>query len=278
VTKLLKRLIPNALKPMARKMRRRIAGRAPKIRHAYGDSEKLSALKCAISYNQYGGYCVPESSFHRPAARAVLSGQVYEPGTIDYMAANCRDRDIIHAGTFFGDFLPALSRAVNSNAVIWAFEPNRENFRCAKITLELNEAANVRLFHAGLGAQREQLFVQTTNTSGRSLGGASRITDKDCAAGGTEPVEIVAIDEVVPVERNIGIVQLDVEGYEKEALSGALETIQRCLPILILEVLPNSNLVHSEWFSENILSLGYQMTASLHGNMAYSCEGNEKRS
>lgn len=28
-----------------------------------------SALKCQVSYNQYGGYCVPLSSRHRPAAK-----------------------------------------------------------------------------------------------------------------------------------------------------------------------------------------------------------------
>lgn len=277
VKELIKAIIPKGWTPVARKLYQRATDRTPKIRHAYGDMEKLAALKCTVSYNKHGGYCVPESSFHRPAAKAVLSGKVYEPKTIEYMVANCRNGDIIHAGTFFGDFLPALSRALNPAAVIWAFEPNLENFRCAKITLELNEASNVKLTHAGLGAKNQQLFVQTTDTSGRSLGGASRIVDKSGGKEKKEPVEIVAIDEVITSERGIGILQLDVEGYEKEVLSGALDTIRRCMPILILEVLPSSTLVQSEWFSKNILGLGYQKVAELHGNSVYFCKATQDR-
>lgn len=262
--------------PVAQELYRRVSDRTPKIRHAPGDTAGCHALRCAVAYNKYGGYCVPEASFHRPAARAVLSGEVYEPETVAYMAASCGNRDIVHAGTFFGDFLPALSGAIGPDALIWAFEPNPENFRCAKITLELNALGNVQLTHAGLGACREQMFVQTADTSGRSLGGASRIV-KEEGAEKREPVEIVAIDDVIAAERDIGILQLDVEGYEKEVLTGALATIRRCLPILIIEVLPGSNLIQSEWFSENILRLGYRHVSEMHGNSVYSCNAGWER-
>jgi len=200
----------------------------------------------------------------------VLSGQVYEPQTIEYMIANCGNRDIVHAGTFFGDFLPALSAALDSNALLWAYEPNLENFRCARITIELNGALNIRLTHAGLGAKGQQLFVATCDANGKPLGGASHIVNELSGPKNARPVEIVSIDDVIPSERDIGILQLDVEGYEKNALSGALTTIHRCLPILILEVLPDSDLEESEWFSETILSLGYAKITKLHGNSVYS--------
>ena len=85
-------------------------------------------------------------------------------------------------------------------------------------------------------------------------------------------MEVVSIDDVIPAEREIGILQLDVEGYEKYALSGGLSTIRRCLPILILEVLPHSTLEDSDWFSANILRLGYKKVAKLHGNSVYSTQ------
>ncbi|QGM21413.1 FkbM family methyltransferase [Spiribacter sp. 2438] len=255
---------------------RRVAAAATNASQASPGAGGFSALKCATGYNQHGGYCVPASSFHRPAAKAILAGKVYEPNTVDYLRANCGGRDVVHAGTFFGDFLPALSQAVGSDALIWAFEPNRENYRCARMTLEMNNISNVRLTRAGLGAKSQRLFVQTAETGGRSLGGASRIVNEDCEAQSKDPVDIVAIDEAVPADRNVGIVQLDVEGYEKEALAGALATIQRCLPILILEILPNSNLINSEWFSANISSLGYANIARLHGNLVYSCRTTQR--
>jgi len=193
------------------------------------------------------------------------------------MATNHQDCDIVHAGTFFGDFLPALSSAISSSkALLWAFEPNLENYRCAKITAELNGATNIRLTHAGLGPRSENLYVQTVDANGLPLGGASRIVTMSENKTNNQAVSMVAIDEVIPENRNIGILQLDVEGYEKEALSGALATIRRCLPILILEVLPDTNLAKSDWFIENISSLGYVHSDELHGNSVYICHSMER--
>lgn len=201
--------------------------------------KRLMALKCIVSYNKYGGYCVPQSSCHRPAAQKILSNDIHEPKTIEFMMFNCGNGDIVHAGTYFGDFLPALAQSISLGSKIWAFEPNLENYRCAKITLEINNISNVVLTNAGLGAKPEYLFIQTTSEDGRSLGGASRIIAKDSNKMAqlveTQGVEIVTIDDVVEPSRNVSIIQLDVEGYEKEALEGALKTIQRCLPIIILK-------------------------------------------
>ena len=184
------------------------------------------------------------------------------------MRSRCGRGDIIHAGTYFGDFLPALSDALAPGALVWAFEPNRENYRCARITLELNEAANVRLTHAGLGAQRSCLLVEITDSSGIALGGLSRIVQTQGATR-CEPVDVLTIDEAVPAGRDVGILQLDVEGLEKEALQGGLNTIRRCLPLLILESRPGSNLPQDAWFADSVLSLGYQQVGRLHGNLVF---------
>jgi FkbM family methyltransferase len=200
----------------------------------------------------------------------VLSGRVHEPETIEFMTANCGDRDIVHAGAFFGDFLPALSAALAPDALLWAFEPNRESYRCACITLAINDVTNVRLTHAGLGGRNRGLFITTADARGRPLGGASRIVRTLPRHRPAEEVRVVPVDEVVGEDRDIGILQLDVEGFEKQALSGALGTIRRCRPTLIFEVLPNSKLERSEWFEHEILSLGYRFVTKLHHNSVYS--------
>lgn len=264
----IKKIIPKQMMPVAKKIYWKLfaAGFSPK------QYEEHASLKCIVSYNKYGGYCVPESSRHRPAARAILSDDIWEPQTINFIITNCGNGDIVHAGTFFGDFLPALSKGVASSSKVFAFEPNPENYRCARITLEINNLDNVVLTNAGLGAKREVLFLQTTDEYGRALGGASRIIGKESnEATQGKGVQIVTIDDTVGNNRNVSIIQLDVEDYEKEALSGALKTIQRCLPIIILEVRPNSTLLGSDWFAENILSLGYKKTINLHDNLVFTC-------
>lgn len=235
--------------------------------------DALTALKCIVSYNKYGGYCVPASSRHRPAAQRILSNEVHEPDTIEYLITNCANGDIVHAGTYFGDFLPALSQACSPKAKIWAFEPNSENYKCARITSYINGIENIELINAGLGEVKNSLPMLVSNENGQARGGSSRILTigENSTLGGVETVQIVTIDETVPTDRTVSIIQLDVEGHEKQALSGALKTIQRCLPVIIVEVRPNSTLLESNWFSENILSLGYQMTGTVHGNSVFTC-------
>jgi FkbM family methyltransferase len=221
----------------------------------------------------FGGFCVPKSSFHRPAAKAVMSGKVWEPDTIEFIINHCRDGDIVHAGTFFGDFLPALSKGAAPGAKVWAFEPNRESFRCAKITNEINDLRNISLANCGLGAKSEQRYLQTADKEGRALGGASWIADEGRPERlNGEHVQMVTIDDTIGKDRNVSIIQLDVEGHEEEALSGALETIRRCLPILIIEVIPKSRFLQSNWFAENIRILGYQRFEKVHSNYVFACD------
>jgi len=234
--------------------------------------DSLDALKCCIWYNRYGGYCVPESSLHRTAPRKILRGDVYEPGTIEFMQANCGSGDIVHAGTYFGDFLPALSTACATQAQIWAFEPSPENYRCARITCLINDLKNVSLLNAGLGAQPDTLCMRVRDDRGRSLGGKSHLVETgQFDAQRDVEVDIVPIDSIVDDKRQVSIVQLDVEGHEQAALQGALKTIRRCRPILILEVRKDSELLASDWFADNILGLGYSETSTLHGNSVYQC-------
>lgn len=239
------------------------------------DFEALPALKCQVAYNKYGGYCVPLASKHRPAAQEILSGGVYEPQTIEFLMTNSSGGDIIHAGTYFGDFLPALSRVCRRNCKIWAFEPNPENYKCAKITMLINDLGNVSIEQAGLGEKASTMALRTIDERGNALGGASTLESGRPTAScmkGASPVRIVAVDDFVPAHRRIKILQLDVEGHERQALAGSLETIRRWRPILVLEVWPESTLVESNWFSENILGLGYRNTDKIHGNYVFMCE------
>jgi FkbM family methyltransferase len=222
-------------------------------------------LKCLIASNVYGSYCVPVSSKHRPAAAAILRGDIWEPETLAFLCANCGRDDIIHAGTYFGDFLPALSKAAGPLAQIWAFEPSGETFRCAANTLKLNDISNVRLTNAGLGAGPGRASLRTGETGGRAAGGGSEIVTEKLPGFDHEEVHLVAIDDVVPHDRKIGVLQLDVEKYEQQALTGALATIRRCRPVLVLETLPADRL----WFAENILSLGYEAIGRLEKNRAF---------
>jgi len=222
----------------------------------------LDAVDCTLCENEFGRYAIPLSSRHRPAAQMVLRGDVWERETIDYIRAHA-DRDVVHAGTYFGDFLPALAEAMNPGRTIYAFEPNSENFACAKWTTLLNALSNVQLGHAALGDASTKRQMQTAQR-GLALGGMSRITDMPKEpTGDYEDVITVRLDDVVPKSSDIGVLQLDVEGFEEPALKGALDTIARCRPILILETVPEA------FIGSCIAPLGYRHAGSVCGNTIF---------
>ena len=270
---LVKMILPNSIVAKLQQYYWRQQPEKPKLSQEEYDA--LDALKCTIAYNKYGGYCVPLSSQHRPAAKRALAGDVYEPQTIEFILANCKDGDMVHAGTYFGDMIPAFSRAVGADHTLWAFEPNPENHRCANITRLINGLDNVVLTNAGLGDHSHTVQMHTSDAQGKGLGGASRLLaegEGQEVDGGTDTVRIVTIDETVPEDRNVAIIQLDVEGHEKEALGGALKTINRCRPMIIVEVLEESTLLQSGWFADNIIALGYREIEEIDGNSIFVCD------
>ena len=55
---------------------------------------------------------------------------------------------------------------------------------------------------------------------------------------GTETIQVKTLDSYN--FKNVDIIKMDVEGYELFALEGARETIERCLPVVQLEILENN--------------------------------------
>ena len=79
-------------------------------------------------------------------------------------------------------------------------------------------------------------------------------------------VRVVRVDDIVPIDRHVSVLHLDVERHEQEALSGALRTIERCRPILILETVPEPS-----WMSANIFGFGYREIGRAHVNKVFAC-------
>jgi FkbM family methyltransferase len=228
------------------------------VRSGWRPSDPLPgrALDVFVARNEFGLYCVPRASKHRSVTQMISQARVWERETIELIRRT--QGDAVHAGTFFGDFLPALSERPGT---VWAFEPNSESFRCAQITILLNGLSNVVLTNAALGAAAGSAYLKKTDARGLAAGGQSRLVDDPSNAD--ESVRILAIDE--SVDGRIGVIHLDVEGFEQPALEGALATIARFRPLIILESAP------AAWISEHLMPLGYRVEQTLNGNSVLRC-------
>jgi len=265
VKNILKKIIPQSIRVALRNKQKTLRNITKPVNAKYIGNQE-SVLNCKIAYNQDGGFCLPLASLHRPAVQLILKGKQHEPDTIKFINANCKDGSVVHAGAYFGDLIPAISKGLSKHANLYSFEPSFENYRCAQLTCSINNLQNVELYHAALGETSGQINFQVEDESGKNLGGLSKVQiHKKNAAVKTEQVKVLTIDEVIPNDVNISIIHLDVEGYEQFSLAGAMETINRCLPIIIVETLPNE-----DWLKENLTALGYTKTGSLQGDTVFS--------
>jgi FkbM family methyltransferase len=248
------------LPPSAKRGVTHVVGRIRRGAATRAEREDLAddVLDCMIGSNEHGTYCVPRSSGHRPVARAILRGQVWEDATLRLLMAV--DGDIVHAGTYFGDFLPALARSRRADEIVWAFEPNLENYRCAHFTMRLNDLDNVVLTNAGLDSKHGDGLLQTANGEGLAIGGLSRLITEPNGRR-SEAVSLSTIDESIEADRRVAAIQLDVEGHEQHALAGAMRTIARCRPLIVLEKLPDE-----EWLAEHLAPLGYTVAQRVDAN------------
>ena len=172
-------------------------------------------------------YFVPIYASHRPAVAMVITGKFYEPdthalvGKLLYRISG----DLIHAGTFFGDMIPSFSQKCKGK--VYAFEPVLENYILANLCLNANNIENVILMNAALGPDFGIARIDTGVESGLHHGGGSFVSDKGQITS-MFPIDALATNDVA-------VIQLDVEGFELSALQGAVETIRRCHPVILIE-------------------------------------------
>jgi hypothetical protein len=69
----------------------------------------------------------------------------------------------------------------------------------------------------------------------------------------------------------LDLLYLDLEGFELFALRGAAETIQRCRPVIAVEINQNAGYygITKEDVSSFIVSHGYRHALSIHSDQAF---------
>jgi len=124
----------------------------------------------------------------------------------------------------------SLARAVSPSGMVVSCEPLRIPYQLLCANAMLNGLFNVLAFNNAIGAADGALVqMQPVNYF------ASSINIGDTAVGtGGETVQLRTVDSFqLP---NISFIKLDIQGSETAALQGARATVQRCRPLLFVEI------------------------------------------
>lgn len=122
----------------------------------------------------------------------------------------------VDVGANVGKYTVPLARHYKH---VYAVEPDPDNLYALKRNIELNNLSNVTIVPKALGSTRGVVALA-------QAGAQSRIAPQGI------PVEMTTLDECCP---DAEVVKIDVEGYELEVVKGALETIKRNRPVLVIE-------------------------------------------
>lgn len=153
----------------------------------------------------------------------------------DKVQKRVEGKDIIDGGAFWGDSALVLENYKPRS--IHAFEPMKENYKELGRTKEKNCLTNLVMVPCGLGDKE----VCSDIYYHEMLSGASLIPYKAIMMEKpdlhVDKVEITTIDSYKKkYGLEIGVIKLDIEGNELEAVQGAEETIKKDKPILLISV------------------------------------------
>ena len=138
-----------------------------------------------------------------------------------------KGKDFIDGGAFIGDTALVLNEYKAGN--IFCFEPNENNKNLLKETIKLNNVENtIKIVSKGLSDSDKTVYFKANDVdSGGNI----------CQNETELSIETTSIDKFVS-ENNIklGLIKLDIEGSEYDAIVGAKETILKYKPVLLISV------------------------------------------
>lgn len=222
----------------------------------------MNTEKYTVKENQYGKLMLPQIGSGLCHAY-LYEGKVWEQGTIDFIINNSHGYSVISAGTYVGDFLIAIHKHCEK---VYCFECEPEQLYLTQQNIELNNIKNCVLSDKAIGDKNTTLRLKVSgegwcenwNDGDTMLGEKNFITKTDDIINSIE-VESVTLDSYFKnnnYEDKISIIQLDIEGYEINALIGAKDIIQKNKPIIVIEEGSNHN-CGSDFYINFLKDLGY---------------------
>lgn len=216
----------------------------------------------SFTENKYGKYAIPFGMEKLRICNRLMSGEVWEGGTLKFIEEQALNGDIIHAGAFIGDFLPALSSFIPNFKVI-AFESSPTYFKACLKCIELNSLTNIDMYNYAVGDEISTVRTNEVNPDGSYIGGHAAVTKRKDR--GSIEIDLVKLDDIVNKQRPVSLIHLDVEGFEALAIKGAESIIREYKPILIIEIC--RQITTDEFCTELFQELGYKKLGEVGGNL-----------
>ena len=139
-----------------------------------------------------------------------------------------KNKAIIDAGAWIGDTALVLSEYTNNK--VYAFEPIAENINTMKEIIEINKKHNIVPVRLALGDDNKKMEASIS-------GSYSYFNDSMFSSNNKTEFDMVTLDKFVEDNNiEVGLIKTDLEGFEQPFLRGAINTIKKQKPTLIISI------------------------------------------
>lgn len=166
--------------------------------------------------------------------REILAGRVWEPYMHPMFAQAVATRpwtDILDIGANIGCHTVALAKMAPS-CQVHAFEPMGVHHMLLQENITGNNLKNVKAYNVGLGEKEMTMFEPNLDWKAEdNFGGHGLVYEGDSQ----KEIQVKPLDSY-DWRRPISFMKIDVEGHELKVLEGAMGTIAKWKPTMIIEI------------------------------------------
>lgn len=130
----------------------------------------------------------------------------------------------VDVGANIGTLVMTASIAVSNSGTVVGIEAHPETFKNLEANIKLNVFENIKLVQSAVGNHKGEIFFSNINSDDQNqvlLEPTNGIK-----------VGVNTLDQLLSEYKNISVLKIDVEGYEKYVLEGAQETLKKTNVIL----------------------------------------------
>jgi FkbM family methyltransferase len=205
----------------------------------------LNNYKKTFVHNQ-GFYYIDDCYLNRQKFDGIKSylakGLAWEPEIKNLICKFVKKGSIaLDIGSHIGTHAVSMGHAVGPSGMVIAFEPQRKLFFELVNNIFINNlSSNVCCLPLAVGDS--EFYSFTPEPAFENEGGTG------LASHGDECL-VINLDSLNL--NNISFIKLDVEGFEDQALEGAKQTILRCKPVMVIEILGGVDDKHATVLQKN---------------------------
>jgi FkbM family methyltransferase len=135
---------------------------------------------------------------------------------------------VLDIGANIGAHTLPLGRLVTTQGAVYAFEPTDFAFEKLTRNVSLNDAPHVHAIKAALSNRNAERQAIAYRSSWRTAGGRN---------DGDAFVDFIRLDDWCAGNgvKEVGLIKIDIDGNEFEALAGGIQLIERSRPVIVME-------------------------------------------